>query len=126
MNSLLDYINSWFYTQQNNDNNDNNDNIVTSQEEKQNNDDIVCLISPKDLINIKLKPTKNIIPSPARNMPPVDKFYLANLNKAQLKEILNVKLKPIPTKDKFYNKVTKYEPKHPVLRELLQKQPIII
>ena len=78
--------------------------------------DIVHLISVDDLLNVKLKPVKNVIPSPARNMPVIDKFKLHMLNQAQLKEILSVKLRPISPRN-----TRKYEHRHPVLREMLQK-----
>ena len=73
-----------------------------------------------------MRQISNVIPSPARNMPvkgslKVDKFQLYILNQAQLKAIKNVKLKHIPqqTKTKIY------EPRHPVLKELLSKRMII-
>lgn len=79
----------------------------------------ILLISSKDLIAVKLKPVSNIIPAPARNMPPIDKFQLGMLNQAQLKEILSIKLRPTePIKKKNY-----YEPRHPVLKELFRKIP---
>jgi hypothetical protein len=77
----------------------------------------LSLISQSDLIKVKLNPPKDIIPAPARNMPPVDKFTLNVLNQAQLKQIMSVKLK----KTKHKEKVIYYEPRHPVLKELLQK-----
>ena len=79
--------------------------------------DAKYLISKEDLEKINLKPVDNIIPGPSRNMPPLDKVNLQSLNKAQLNVILNVKLKPIPQ----IEKQTKYLPRHPVLRELLDK-----
>jgi len=78
------------------------------------------LISSEDLEKINLRSTKDIIPNPSRNMPLLDKISLQSLNKAQL-DILNVKLKPIPK----IEKIKKYEPRHPVLREILQKTIII-
>ena len=82
----------------------------------------LSLISPIDLVNVKLNPVKDIIPAPARNMPPLDKFTLNILNQAQLRQILSVKLKPI----KHREKIVYYEPRHPVLKELLQKIKKII
>ena len=76
------------------------------------------LISKEDLIKVDLKPVNNIIPNPSRNMPLMDKSYLKNSNKAQLDIIKNVKLKPT----KRNEKPTYYEPKHPVLRELLHRK----
>lgn len=75
------------------------------------------LISKEDLEKINLKPSDNIIPNPSRNMPIMDMVDLRSLNKAQLNLILNVKLKPTPKLEKQ----TKFEPRHPVLREILQK-----
>ena len=77
----------------------------------------LSLISASDLIKVKLNPPKYIIPAPARNMPPLDKITLNFLNQAQLREIMSVKLKKI----KYREKVEYYEPRHPVLKELLQK-----
>lgn len=71
------------------------------------------------LINVKLNPVKDIVPSPVRNMPHLDKFTLNVLNQAQLSQILSVKLKPT----KHIKKNNCYEPRHPVLKELLRKNP---
>lgn len=79
------------------------------------------LISAADLEKINLKSTKDIIPNPSRNMPLLDKVNLQSLNKAQLDIILNVKLKPIPK----IEKIKIYEPRHPVLKEILQRTNII-
>ena len=46
-----------------------------------------------------------------------DKIDLRNLNKAQLTQILNVKLKHVPLEEQK----REYQPRHPVLRELLDK-----
>lgn len=75
------------------------------------------IISVNDLINVKLKPVNNIIPAPARNMPPLTKFDLKRLNQAHLKDILSVKLKK--TKKRILKR--KFPPRHPVLFELLEK-----
>ncbi len=74
------------------------------------------IITMTDLLSVKLKATKNIIPSPARNMPPLKMCNLLALNKAQLKEILSIKLK----KCELPKPKTRFEPRHPVLRELLK------
>ena len=79
------------------------------------------LISSEDLEKINLRSSKDIIPNPSRNMPLLDKVSLKNLNKAQLNIILSVKLKPIPQIEK--QKI--YEPRHPVLKEILQKTAMI-
>jgi hypothetical protein len=76
------------------------------------------LITSNDLNKVNLKPPSNIIPSPSRNMPLMDRFNLAILNRAQLRSILSVKLKPIDP----IIKQTYYEPRHPVLKELLYKR----
>ena len=78
------------------------------------------LITQELLEEINLKPPANIIPNPSRNMPPIDKFNLRCLNKAQLNIIMNVKLKPIPK----IEKQQKYEQRHPVLKEMLEKTKI--
>lgn len=75
------------------------------------------LISKDDLIKVNLKPVIDVIPNPSRNMPPMDKFNLKDLNKAQMNMILNVKLKPT----KVNEKPKYYAPKHPVLQELVEK-----
>ena len=107
MSSLVDYINSWWYTPETN-----QENIESKP---------VYLVSTADLLAVKLKPIKNVIPAPARNMPHVNKFQLHMLNQAQLKAILSVKLKHVEkqTKPKVY------QPRHPVLLELLQKRSIV-
>jgi hypothetical protein len=117
MYSLVNYINSWWIgvPEQNKEDLMETRAISNTQCKEVNNIKNKCLISANDLVKVKLKPIKDIIPSPARNMPPIDKFQLHMLNQAQLKEILNVKLRPTPPRT-----VKKYEHNHPVLRELLQ------
>lgn len=119
MTSLVEYISSWWNAPKSN--NDGTSAVpkappllfkpVTTS--KQKNTDITCLISVNDLLNVKLKPVKNI-PYPARNIPAMDKFQLHMLNQDQLKEILNVKLRPTPSQTTRI-----YEHRHPVLREML-------
>jgi hypothetical protein len=75
------------------------------------------LISIEDLISIKLKPVKNYIPAPARNMPAMNKYKLCMMNKAQLQEILRTRLKHVPKRQKKKS----FIPRHPVLKELLSK-----
>ena len=76
------------------------------------------LISIDDLKSVNLQPVKDVIPGPSRNMPAAfDKVDLRNLNKAQMHTILNVKLKHTPQ----IEKPTYYEPRHPVLYELLMR-----
>lgn len=87
---------------------------------KKDEDDYVKLnfISIEQLKSVNLQPIKDIIPNPSRNVPPnFTKVDLRNLNKAQLDCILNVKLKPSPK----IIKNTIYEPRHPCLKELLNK-----
>jgi hypothetical protein len=81
----------------------------------------VYLVSVNELLGVKLKSTKDVIPSPARNMPNISKFQLNMLNQANLKEILNVKLRQTVVKEK----PSVYAPRHPVLKELLLLRPII-
>ena len=91
---------------------------VKTSTEKEKNLDKKYLITLNDLKSVNLQPVKDIIPAPSRNMPPLfDKINLQNLNKAQLECILNVKLKPIPKLEK----IIFYQPRHPVLAELLKK-----
>jgi hypothetical protein len=79
-------------------------------------------VTLNDITKIKLKPVEHrvlsdIIPNPSRNAPPnFSRVDMRNLNRAQLNSILNVKLKPIPVKEKPV-----YIPRHPVLRELLTR-----
>lgn len=114
VNYIYDYLNpqkSILYTKNDiyhvNENLDNDYSVVDKK----------YLISKEDLEKINLKPVDNIIPNPSRNMPFIDIVNLQSLNKAQLDSILNVKLKPIP----YVEKQTKYKPRHPVLREILEK-----
>jgi hypothetical protein len=112
MSYILDYFNYYFYGTQNENNEKQNNIIIPVNTEKK------FLISIDELKSVNLQPCKNIIPAPARNMPPMfDKIDLRNLNKAQLDCILNVKLKPIPK----IEKIVYYEPRHPVLSELLKR-----
>jgi hypothetical protein len=108
---MIEYIYSWIYP-------------INTQTYNSNSNSFskVHLISEKDLLNVKLKPIENVIPAPARNMPNLDKFTLHMLSKAQLDDILAVKLK----KTEVNLKKDFYEPQHPVLRELLCKIPKIV
>lgn len=81
------------------------------------------LISLNDLKKVRLNPVSRVIPGPARNMPVMNTFSLGMLNKAQLKEILSVQLRHIEHPDKKKKEDIVYAPKHPVLRELLEKIP---
>jgi hypothetical protein len=119
MSFIFDYFNYYFYGTQN----ENNEKIQNSNISTPVNTEKKFLISIDQLKSVNLQPPKNIIPAPARNMPPMfDKIDLRNLNKAQLDCILNVKLKPTPKVEK----IIYYEPRHPVLAELLKKirQPV--
>jgi hypothetical protein len=75
------------------------------------------LISPDDLLKINLNSTNDIIPGPSRNMPVIDTFELSTFNKAQLEEILNIKLRPTIVNVK----PTYYPPKNPVIRQMNEK-----
>lgn len=113
MSALFSYIGSWWVTPQEQ-NEVEADNVILKSFP---NERRLSLIAPTDLINVKLNPVKDIVPAPARNMPPLNKFTLNVLNQAQLRQILSVKLKPT----KHIEKINCYEPRHPVLKELLQK-----
>lgn len=119
MSSIIDYISSWWVTPKidstNSLDNDMSQTPVKSEHEA------VYLVSVSDLLSVKLKPPKDIIPAPARNMPHITKFQLNMLNQAQLKAILSVKLKHV--EQSYKPKV--YTPRHPVLKELLVRRPTI-
>ena len=121
---MINYLKSWLSQDETS---KKHDELLSHEEIAINNNNtntLVNLISVSDLLNVKLKPIKNIIPSPARNMPPISKFKLCELNKAQLKEILSIKLKPLIVINKIDLKKI-YLPRHPVLRELLKTTPVI-
>ena len=113
MSSLVNYLSSWVISTKNLETPIDSAKIVP--------ENIIYLVSVSDLVGVKLKPVKNIIPAPARNMPYISKFELNMLNQAQLKSILSVKLKPIEK----IQKPTFYLPNHPVLRELLTVRKIV-
>jgi hypothetical protein len=137
MSSLVDYISSWWITPETDSRDANVDALsppplvpplapplapkLKAQPDPDISEGIVYLVSVSELLSVKLKPPKDIIPAPARNMPHITKFQLNMLNQAQLKAILSVKLKPVkkPTKPKVY------APRHPVLRELLAHRPMV-
>ena len=86
------------------------------------------VIGKDELLNVKLRPVskerkirKIKKPALARNMPcSISNFHLLKLNRNQMKEILNVKLKHIDVPDRK----TSWDTPHPVLRELLTKVPV--
>lgn len=125
MSSLVNYISSWWVTPTTTlktgaDESRSTITTITTVPVKKT-DDIVYLVSVSDLVSVKLRPVKDTIPAPARNMPPISKFHLSMLNQAQLKAILNVKLRPIvKTQKPVY-----FPPKHPVLVELLSVRPVV-
>lgn len=133
MSSLVDYISSWWIAPETDSRDANVDALsppplapplapkLKAQPDPDISEGIVYLVSVSELLSVKLKPPKDIIPAPARNMPHITKFQLNMLNRAQLKAILSVKLKPVkkPTKPKVY------APRHPVLRELLAHRPMV-
>lgn len=99
-----------------------NDKLITNDIIDNDKNDIenynISFVSEDILKSVNLKPVKDIQPNPARNVPPnFSKVDLRNLNKAQLNAILSVKLKPTPINDK----IRVYEPRHPCLKELLNK-----
>lgn len=75
------------------------------------------IITSDDLTKVNLTPQKNIIPGPSRNMPVLDTFELSIYNKAQLNEILSIKLKPT----KINEKPSHYQSRHPVVKQLNEK-----
>ena len=105
---LFDYIYSLFFIT--------STDIITQNETKIDEDDlfIVKPIIIHDINKIQLKPMKDRI----LKQPTYTKIDVKNLNKNQLNEILNVKLKKSNT---LNQKQQKFEPRHPVLKELLQK-----
>jgi len=117
MSSLVDYINSWWYTPDGS----SEGSPGTNEENTEATSTPVYLVSRDELLAVKLKPIKDVIPAPARNMPHMNKFQLHMLNQAQLRAILNVKLKHIERK--VQPKV--YQPRHPVLKELLQRRSLV-
>ena len=111
MSFIFEYVNYYIYGTSN----------ETKINENKINEDInnkKFLISIEDLAKVNLTPVENVIPGPSRNMPPkYDKINLQALNKAQLQEILNVKLKPT----KIRETILFFEPRHPVINELYQR-----
>jgi len=75
------------------------------------------LITLEDLKSSGLKPINNVIPNPSRNMPLINTLSLIKSNKAQLDEILNIKLRPTI----INKKQTYYPPRNPVILELNKK-----
>jgi len=114
MSILYNYLNYYLYGTEE------NENQKEDEREDEREDDFIKLnfVSIEQLKSVNLQPIKDIIPNPSRNIPPnFTKVDLRNLNKAQLDCILSVKLKPAPK----IIKNTTYEPRHPCLRELLNK-----
>jgi hypothetical protein len=106
---LFDYIYSLFFIK--------STNIITQNKTEIDEDDlfIVKPIIIHDINKIQLKPMKDRV----LKEPIYTKIDVKNLNKNQLNEILNVKLKKSNTSSN--QKQQKFEPRHPVLKELLQK-----
>ncbi len=125
MSILFEYFNYYVYgSEYKNDlKNENTDVITTTENEGFEKIEAVPnfkkhLISINDLKSVSLQPVENIIPGPSRNAPPeFTKVDLRNLNKAQLNQILNVKLKPVP----ILERQTFFPPRHPVIFELYNK-----
>ena len=107
MSSLVDYISSWWIAPETDSTDAKADALsppplapplapkLKAQPDPDISEGIVYLVSVSELLSVKLKPPKDIIPAPARNMPHITKFQLNMLNRAQLKAILSVKLKPV-------------------------------
>jgi len=113
MSIVFNYINSWLYTPELN--------LDATPVIKTSDKTTIYLVSATELLSVKLKPVTDVIPSPARNMPNINKFQLHMLNKAQLSAILSVKLKSV----KRPLKPMVYLPRHPVLRELLSTRTLV-
>jgi len=98
------------------------------QEDKKDTQNNKVIIKPEELKSVKLNKKKRKIKSKKIKKPalaryiPKKNFYLLRLSNKHLNEILNVTLKPV----KNIKKKTKWENRHPVLRELQQKIKIII
>ena len=90
---MIEYIYSWLYT------------------------DTIQNLNVTNMPNITNVPNAQHTIQSARNMPNIDKQIIQYLNKGQLENILAVKLK----KSNINPKQIKYEPRHPVLKELLEK-----
>ena len=73
------------------------------------------IISSNEIKSVNLKPVSQRV----LNSRKYDKIDLRNLNQSQLQEIKDVKLKPVKKNDK---QMIIYEPRHPVLKELLLKK----
>jgi hypothetical protein len=128
MTTVIQYISEWWYNPTGSlKNNPEGSELQTDKTIPSNN----YLITEKDLLSAKLvippnttEPLTSYLPGPARNMPLLSKAQLYVLNKANLQDILSVKLKHVNT----IKQDIVYEPKHPVLCELLRKikrvQPI--
>jgi hypothetical protein len=112
MSMLYEYFNYYIYG------NNQTNNIIILEQSVTEKPQKKFLITKEDLIGVNLHPVNGVIPGPSRNMPEkFDKIDLRNLNKAQLDQILNVKLKPTPP----IIKKEYFEPKHPVIKELYYK-----
>ena len=78
---------------------------------------VSLVISPDNLKSVSEKKLKR--PAFARNAP-VSSFHLLRLTNKQLTKILNVKLKPVKTKERR----TKWCSSHTVLKELKEKTTV--
>jgi len=73
------------------------------------------IISSTEIKSVNLKPVSQRV----LNIRKYNKIDLRNLNQSQLQEIKDVKLKHIDRKEK---QLIDYEPRHPVLKELLLRR----
>ena len=126
MSIIFNYFNYYLYGIDNNSNNIEVNTISENEDfEKIEKVEDNILIQPKkhlitlnDLKSVNLTSVENVTPSPSRNAPPsFSKIDLRNLNKAQLNQILNVKLKPTP----IIERPTFFPPRNPVIFELYNK-----
>ena len=92
------------------------ENIVKVVDEKDDDDIqiIQYMVTLNQLNSVKLKK-----PEIQKELKPYDKVDLKNLNNSQLKEILNVKLNHVDINHTLVKK--EYQQRHPVLKELLEK-----
>ena len=105
---MLSYIYNYFFPQK-----------EEKEEEKEVGSDFIIVkeylhITPKDLKSVNLLPPKERDINTQKNQKNVN---MRDLNKEQLKQIMNVKLKPVKVEKKIHT----YKQRHPVLKELQEK-----
>lgn len=93
-----------------------------TSEKKEDDSDFVIVkeylhITPKDLKSVNLLPPKERLVKTQIKNKNQKNVNIQDLNKEQLKQIMNVKLKPIKVEKKIHS----YKQRHPVLKELEEK-----